>query len=80
MHAEFRGSLVGRVPSRGERDIVEQAVKQCHRIRWSTTISPPDASGGPLTLNPNLNLNLLEITLTLTIKSKNTMTKANLEH
>ena len=27
MHADFRGNLVGRVPSRGEQDVFEQAAK-----------------------------------------------------
>ena len=27
IHADFRGNLVGRVPSRGEQDVFEQAVR-----------------------------------------------------
>src|SRR5947207_8970085 len=28
MHVDFRGKLVGRVPSRGERDVVQQTAKR----------------------------------------------------
>ena len=28
MHGDFRGNFVGRVPSRGEKDVFEQAAKQ----------------------------------------------------
>src|ERR1043165_4297632 len=31
MHAEFRGNLVGRVPSRGERDVFQQTARALAR-------------------------------------------------
>src|SRR5438445_11388205 len=38
MHADFRGNLVGRVPSRGERDVFEQAASDGIDAVLETTV------------------------------------------
>src|SRR5437762_12771622 len=46
IHADFRGNLVGRVPSRGERDVFQQAAKGVFE-KWfaGSTGDPPVSSG-----------------------------------
>ena len=43
MRADFRGNFVGRVPSRGERDVVQQTARQaelggCNKFLWNVEL------------------------------------------